>query len=371
MFLRLLSLFLIFTSIHAFAETPEWVNTITLRGDMRLRYDFLKKESPANTPDRHRNQIRARLLTEAKPMEETTVGIRIATGDTSNVITSNNTTMDGAGVDKSVWLDQAYIIWTPSENARIIGGKMENPFFSVMKNQLIWDSDWTPEGAAGLYSWSNGLFLNWGAFWIKERSSGSDNGGPSDSGLFGGQIGWNTEIGAAKFTLGASEYSFAGMKGKPIINPSGSGSNAYTSRGNSSDVVGGNTLYAKDFSIANIFVDLSYTRLGFYAEVAQNTAASRDNMAYLAGFRYGKIKERNDWMISYSYRKTEKDAVVAGLKDSDFADGFNDSRGHTVAARYALSAKNYVEIYASMADVEVSVDAKKTDRYMADLLMSF
>ncbi len=371
MLFRVLSLFLFFTSLHAFAETPEWVNTVTLKGDMRLRHDFLKKESPASTPDRHRNQIRARLLTEAKPMDEVTVGIRIATGDSSNVITSNNTTMDEAGKDKAIWLDQAYILWMPHETSRILGGKMENPFYSSMKNQLIFDSDWTPEGAAGLYTWSNGLFLNWGAFWIEERSSGSENGGPSDSGLFGGQFGWSGEIGSSKLTVGGSEYSFAGLKGKPVINPSGSGSTAYTSRGNSSTVVSGATLYAKDFSIANVFMDLSYSRLGFYLDVAQNTSASRDNMAFLAGMRFGKIKERNDWMVSYSYRKTEKDAVVAGLKDSDFADGFNDSRGHTVAVRYALAPKNYVEIYASMADVEVSVDAKKTDRYMADLVMSF
>lgn len=370
MFLKLISIISVLFSTSVFAETPEWINTITVSGDMRLRYDFLKKESPANTPDRHRNQIRARLLTEAKPIEDVTVGIRIATGDSSNVITSNNTTMDNAGADKALWLDLGYIAWQPNEKAKFIGGKMETPFYTVAKSQLIFDSDLTPEGAAGSYALPANLFFNWGAFWIEERSSGSDN-GPSDTGLFAAQFGWSGEIGATKLTIGASEYYYGGIKGKPVINPSGSGVTQYSGRGNSTDNTGTVALYEKSFAIANLFFDASLGQISLFADVAQNTEARSQNFAFLTGLRYGKIKEKRDWSITYSYRKTEKDAVVAGLKDSDFADGFNDSRGHTLAVRYAIAPKSYFEIYGSMADVEISTTAKATERYMADVSIAF
>jgi len=364
MFVRFLYLLTVIFSVSAHAQVPDWVNTISLSGDIRLRYDFLKKESP--TPDRHRNQIRARLLTEAKPIDKVYVGVRIATGDASNVTTSNNTTMDNGGQDKPMWLDQAYIGWKPNDISKVIGGKMENPFYAVSR-QLIFDADLAPEGVANTNSWSNGLFVNVGAFWIDERAAGSEN-GPSDAGLFAGQLGWSHEMGDVKLTIGASQYSFGGLKNKPVLN---AGSTGKEGRGNSFATTGGKFYYDKNFDVSNGFFEVSTGSIALFVDYAQNTAASKQNKAYMAGLKYGKNKEAGDWLVIYSYRQTEKDAVVAGLKDSDFADGYNDSRGHLLTARYALAPKSYFEIYAGLADVEISTKAKRTDRYMVDLSIAF
>ena len=94
-----------------------------------------------------------RLGVTGKVTDDIEVGLRLATAErlssgNGNPI-STNLTLDDAFTKKAIWLDLAYFKWSPKETGlSIFGGKMENPFYRVGGNQLIYDSDLTPEGIA-------------------------------------------------------------------------------------------------------------------------------------------------------------------------------------------------------------------------------
>ncbi len=67
---------------------------------------------------------------------------------------------------------------------------------------------------------------------------------------------------------------------------------------------------------------------------------SNEDTAYLAGITIGKAKDKGSWEIGYNYRDIQKDAVVAGLNDSDFAgETWTDCSGHVFKCKYQI-AKN-------------------------------
>src|SRR5690606_26422153 len=105
--------------------------------------------------DRSRDRIRARAALIATPGEYSEVGLGVATGGDDPV--SSNQTLGSFGTKKDIDLDLAYATWKPVENTGVTFGKFVNPFYTVEKSQLIWDSDFRPEGAA-LYWKGDTLF---------------------------------------------------------------------------------------------------------------------------------------------------------------------------------------------------------------------
>jgi hypothetical protein len=138
------------------------LGSITFSGDIRLRMEsqFGQLNALANAADtalvgnelsaRHRARIRARLALRGQIGTQFDWGLRLATGTTPDVISTNQTLTDFFG-RKTFALDQAYVSFRPSAvpGLRVQGGKFETPWLFT---EMTWDTDNNPEGLQETYS---------------------------------------------------------------------------------------------------------------------------------------------------------------------------------------------------------------------------
>ena len=175
---------------------PAWTQRFSFSGDVRARFERdLFGKGNANTgefPDfnainqgtgfdvngvdllndrylnvdqnRSRPRLRARLATDVDLGGGFTTGIRIASGDGSTPV-STNQTLGGAPGNFSkyqIWLDRAFIRWEPIRESTgslmFEVGRFENPFFTAI--DFIWDEDVNFDGLAGggSIAFGNGSF---------------------------------------------------------------------------------------------------------------------------------------------------------------------------------------------------------------------
>lgn len=143
-------------------ETPEWTKRITVEGDVRVRNDSrfysgsnsdiqidwaginsgsgfdvnpntnLSLPPLLNTRQNRTNQwrARARLGVLADVSDSVKAGVRIATGNDSSPV-STNQTLGGGLAKKDVWLDQGWVSYRPVEWMNLTGGRFGNPFVST------------------------------------------------------------------------------------------------------------------------------------------------------------------------------------------------------------------------------------------------
>jgi hypothetical protein len=243
---------------------PEWVSRIRVSGDLRVRHEsqfFPKGNDPiwpvnynaintggpydTNLPtngyywptynvdqNRNRERLRARLNVDADLFDGFSAGLRIATGD-SNAPVSFNQTLGGSGGNFSkyaVWLDRAFIKYSPWDDLTFHVGRFDNPFF--MSTDLVYHRDLGFDGfaAQAKYEVAPGFtpFAVAGAFPIFNTDLNASTNinildpvavpqkAPShDKWMFGGQLGGavrpTPEI---EFTFGAAYYDFTNVQGQ-------------------------------------------------------------------------------------------------------------------------------------------------------------
>ena len=138
------------------------LGSLTFSGDLRLRYEgqfgqlnaLPNAENPAavgnELSSRHRARIRGRFAVRGQIGKQFDWGLRLATGTTPDVISSNQSLTDFFG-RKSFALDQAYVSFKPSAvpGLRIQGGKFETPW---LYTELTIDNDIQPEGLNETYT---------------------------------------------------------------------------------------------------------------------------------------------------------------------------------------------------------------------------
>jgi len=161
---------------------PEWIKRFKLGGDLRLRYerdmfrmgnentgyyaDFnaINTGAPADLLDkdvtntrflnvdqrRVRPRLRARLGLDVDLGQGFTVGVRLASGDGSSPISTNQTLGGSAGnfSKYQFWLDRAFLRWTQSLEVgelALTAGRFENPFFAT---ELVWSDNVNLDGLA-------------------------------------------------------------------------------------------------------------------------------------------------------------------------------------------------------------------------------
>lgn len=246
---------------------PEWAQRIRFYGDVRTRYEgdhFPPGNAPlqnynatntgspfqedfalisANpylppsynvTQDRNRFRFRARLGADVDLFDGFTAGLRIATGETSSPI-STNQTFGGNGGNFSkyaLWLDRAFIKYQPVQDVAATVGRFDNPFWAP--TDLAWykdlgfdgfavqakyrvDEDFTPffvGGAFPVFNTDLNAGLNIAEFDFNKNVVPVKS--PSrDKWLFGAQTGF-----AARFdpetnlTMAVAYYDFTNVRGR-------------------------------------------------------------------------------------------------------------------------------------------------------------
>lgn len=239
---------------------PEWAQRIRFYGDVRVRYEMDRypkgndQQSAVNfnaintgnpydvsdnvlyywptynaTENRERTRLRARLGMDADLFEGFSAGLRIATGD-SNAPISFNQTLGGSGGNFSkygIWLDRAFIRYSPSSDLILSAGRFDNPFFTT--TDLIYHRELGFDGFAGQakYEVMPGFssFVVGGAFPIfnTDLNAGSNYDPikqttkfPSyDKWMFGAQIGSKIHVvPEVEFTVAAAYYDFTNVQGQ-------------------------------------------------------------------------------------------------------------------------------------------------------------
>jgi hypothetical protein len=332
-----------------------WTEKVSMSGDLRLRWEGIYQDG---SDDRERGRFRTRFGFKAEIAEDIKLIVRLATG-AGNPVSTNQTIGDGF-TGKDITIDRAYVDWKVSDNLKLYGGKMQNPFLRVGGNSLVWDSDLNPEGAVAAFK-SGMFFGNLGWLVVDEDSANED------VFIYSAQAGLKFKLGdTASLTTGVGYFDYTDVAGAvPFYNGKG--------KGNSVDVNGN---YLFDYSIMelyaeykNRFLDLPLT---VYGEWTQNTDVDLADTAYTIGVKLGSSKQQGDSQFSYAYHDTEADSLIGTFTDSDFAGGNTDSKGHFIKAKYVLRKNVVLGATLIIAELgEFAGNKRDYDRIMIDVEFKF
>ncbi len=352
---------------------PDWVNRFKLSGDMRLRSqnEFMSDDnafqiyknfqainsagSPSKagldqwlntTKDRHRFRERVRLAIDAKITDNFKAGIRLATGNQPDPV-STNQSLGNTGGQYDFNVDRAYLKYDAVNDEgfkwlTLTGGRIANPWYVgggefTGGSELVWDTDLSFEGFAATarhslgnaanipnkYDNSREVYITAGAFPLQETELSS-----SAKWLFGGQLGidWGFDNQDA-FRAGIAYFDYQNIGVKPNIRANSLCSNNFAENNFSVPqfLQFGNTMAP----ICNVN-DSSGTVAGLYG-LASDYNIINVNMAYdLAKFAPYHLIVAADYAKNIGFDSTKVNALnpvqqndVSGNRSSLIADETN------------------------------------------------
>lgn len=355
----------------------DWASRITLKGDLRYRYEFISDETAnaagvQSSADRYRDRIRGRINVEAKATDTVLVGFGLSTTEGDDPRSANQT-LGGIFGRKTLDLDLAYFDWKFASFGNLIGGKMKQPFYKPA-GSLYWDNDINPEGLA--VTFNRGTFFGSAFGFQFNEVNGAENLNTADTQLFGGQVGTRIPIGKSTLTLAAMYYDLAAGDRRtpaPFFNAN--------SNGNTTIGTGATLALANDFRVVSVGGDFSYTMFGqpmsVWFDLAQNQDPDDLDEAFSAGVTLGKASNPRSWELGFGFYSVEKDAVFGQLFDSDFGGGVTDTEGMAIRAAFAPVRNWTLNLTYFMNDrnVDVANAAGKKDvdydRLQVDMNLKF
>ena len=204
-------------------KSLDWLNRFSFSGDLRVRGEGFYQDHGPSANARTRMRYRLRFGAQMKISDELLAGVRLASGDSNDPV-STNETLTNLFTRKPVSIDHAYLMLTPKETIglgdfawspiTLYAGKFMNTFFkprAVMSSELIFDDDLSPEGLAEtftLYEGSDGLLrrfqLNAAQWTVRENSRSAD------AWMLGGQAVVAIQpLPSTRLTLAAGDYFFS------------------------------------------------------------------------------------------------------------------------------------------------------------------
>ena len=353
---------------------PDSVKTWKWKGDLRLRNEYRSQSAGVGT-DRNRQRIRFRYGFEAIANDHMTVGARLATGSTTDPISTNqnfNTSFN----HMALVLDQAYVNYMPEifgiSAVKLSGGQIGNPYWH--REQLVWDDDLNFQGA--------NLHLE-------------ETLGPVNMFANGGVFSLNTDIirSSALWTLqgGSSIQPFKGRGMEEVFEKLKlTGAIAYDDYMNVTSKAGDTTALTtagglkgasaalKDWNLINpnvaIDSELAGMPVGFYGDWVHNTAAFDDGNGYLLGVKVGNAKKPFDlkegWEAGYDFEHLEDNATFGALTNSDFGNGGTNHRGSAYWLKLAVLKNSSVGLTV-LNTRELGGSKNRVDTYQMDWITSF
>jgi hypothetical protein len=319
--------------------------------------------------DRARFRGRARIAVDSDITDSLTAGVRIATGNTSDLVAETQT-LDGTapyqfGVDELfIRLDERNSQRFPWFTA--VGGRFENPYTSP--TNLIFHRDLTFDGIAltGRFGIGDGsieqsnLFVTAGAHPLQEVALS-----PQDKWLVGSQIGAHLRWGEGQsLRISGAFYDYFNVTGRqnspesPLFNYTAP---QFLRQGNTYFNISGDpttTLYALAAKYRLADVNMTYQlpvgrytfaivadavkNLGYdAARVEANTGAyvAPRVKGYQAEVSFGDPTTfvRGAWRGTIGYRYLQRDAVIDAYTDSDFHFGGTDATGYYLVGDLGLA----------------------------------
>jgi hypothetical protein len=330
------------------------------------------------TEDRARFRGRARLAVDSNITDSITAGIRLATGNTSDLV-SESQTLDGTA-PYQFGVDELYIRLDERDAERfpwlsIVGGRFLNPYGTP--TDLIFHKDLTFEGVAatGRYGIGDGsagqshVFFTVGANPLQEVALS-----PHDKWLVGAQLGSYLRWGEGQhLRLAAGFFDYFNVTGRlnppdsPIYNYTAPvfmrQGNTYYDIANSSDPTVNLFALASKYRLANLNASYEipvgrYT-FGATADVVKNLAYDASSVSANYGhpqaartkgyqgevsFGYPSILTAGAWRGVLGYRYLQRDAVIDAYTDSDFHFGGTDATGFYFVGDLGIANRVWVRL---------------------------
>ena len=336
----------------------KWYDRLRFEGDFRPRFEYIHQDTDPNKDELPRNRLRFRLRAGVTTdvNKQVTVGFRLATNQGKNP-TSGNVTFGDADAPKSIVIDQAYATWTPNARFSLTVGKFDNPLetpSAVMRSELVWDGDFTPEGLSEtvtLQRGSEGLLrrVAVGAhqWYLLEDSKRKDTWMVGGQALVDLKPGERTALNLA-----------AGYYGYPRIGSLAQVANSNSQVNISNSVVledgtildGGKLIepdpanpfdhFVNDFGQVHGSVALRIERvvgdagLQLYGDAISNLEA--DSLG--AGFQFGvgldRMRKLPGWSIAAAWTYLEQEAVLSIFSYSDLGNGGTNLEGLIAGAQW-------------------------------------
>ena len=368
---------------------PPWLNRIRWEGDLRLRYqqDLFPPGNSGFTPnyqatnstgtdvfindmeDRERLRLRARLGVLAKVNDSLEAGLRLASGNTSDPV-STNQTLGNTFNRNNIVIDRAYLRFDPKPWLTLWGGKVPNPWFGT---DLVWDEDLNFDGVAAQYQpkLTDRLsgFATFGWFPLQEVEQSSN-----DKYLTGAQAGFDWKPAANhRAKLGLAYYNYRYISGQR--NPLGGRLLDFTApqfvqKGNSMFNIRNDGGASSLFALASEFKELNLTaswdmavfdpvHVVLTGDFVKNVGYDQEEILRRTGFNIEPktsgyqvklavgapaMKRRADWQFIMAYKYLERDAVLDAFTDSDFHLGGTDAQGWILGGSYGLGANTWLSL---------------------------
>lgn len=305
----------------------DWVNSFRISGDVRGRFEGFYADHPAFV-ERNRFRYRARVGFTAQMFNNFEAGLRLTSSEASGTFggdpISGNTTFRDNASKKFIYIDLAYLKWTPVNSGNWLVsatmGKMENPF---AYSDMVFDGDYTPEGfafdATYKFSLQQSLRLVGGLYALDELG-----GSTKDPWLSGLQLiwdskwsdKWSSSLGLGVLAITHDEKLTTAEL--PDVN-----------RGNFRTAAANPTVHGFNPFIINGSVTYQLDRFPMYTgmfpiriwgEYMNNPAAphSADNYAWSTGITFGRSGRKKTWEVGYTYKWLGANAWWEEIVDSDF-----------------------------------------------------
>jgi len=322
----------------------DWASRISLKGDLRYRYEYIADDTFNNatarvqTADRYRDRLRARFNMDARATDNILVGLGFSTTEGGDPRSSNQT-LTGVFNRKSLDLDLAFFDWKFASFGNLIAGKMKQPFYKPA-GSLYWDNDINPEGVA--LTFSRGTWFGSAFGYQITEVNGLETLNTADTMLFGGQIGTRIPIGSSTLTLAAMYYDLAAGERRvpaPFFNGISNGNSTVNINTGTVAAPVLTPVLANDFRVVSLGGDFSYTMFGqpmsVWFDLAQNQDPEDFDEAFSGGVTVGRASNPGSWEFGVGFYAVEKDSIFGQLFDSDFGSGVTDSEGMVIRAGFA------------------------------------
>lgn len=328
--------------------------------------------------DRPRLRAKARLAVDSDITDSITAGVRLVTGNTSDLVAESQT-LDGTA-PYAFGLDELYIRLDERSAQRfpwfsVVGGRFLNPYETP--TDLIFHKDLTFEGvsATGRIGLGDGsaeqshLFFTAGAHPLQEIALSGE-----DKWLLGAQFGANLRWGEGqRLRVAGAFFDYFNVTGR--LNPTDSTvfnytaplferqGNTYFDIANSTDptvnlfalaskfrLVNVNAVYVLPVGRYNFGVTLDAVRnIGYNtAEVSSNfgsyVAARTKGYQSELSFGYPTALSAGAWRTVLGYRYLQRDAVIDAFTDSDFHFGGTDATGYYFVGDLGVANKVWIRL---------------------------
>ncbi len=315
---------------------PEWVQNTKLKGDMRVRYQFERREN--DTESRSRGRLRYRLGIENKVNDQWKVGAGLSSseiGSTVDDARSTNTTFTDGFRRADIRLDSAFAEYQPAPWGKAIAGRFVKTDYLWTPTDMLWDTDINPTGASvhveKKFSDNLTTYLNNGV-WVIDENGKSDR---TDPFLYYAQGGIKNTMGMFDAQITATYYGFNGVKGSTLDGTA------------SSNTLSGGVLdYDYDTFGPSAEIGLKHPlgldaveRGALFGDFIHNFDPESDENGWAAGVKFGdsKVVGKNQWQVKYQFTTLGKDAFPDTYPDSDRLGGTTDVKGHEWILEYGLS----------------------------------